>query len=249
MTRLSELLQRLKFCILILLFYSATALAKTETGSFQIEYTAENNYLSAGTATWSLQKKNSDWVMQLSTSPSRLVRLAGVGKVVETSVLNDLEPPFQASSYRYTDSKRKRKNYAATISATGNEIEIVRPDQTLSIPVNGIVVIDRLAATLAVARHLESDPKFKSLEFKVLDRNGVRDMVCTNLGTETLTLGKASFSAFIVENSRPGSTRKTRTWFGKIDEDSKQRLLPIKIEQYKGKELVLRLSLKHYTLH
>lgn len=227
-----------------------TSSVRAEQQAFQIQYEAANDYVSAGTANWSMVEGDSGWVMQLSTSPSRLVKLAGVGKIVETTVLSAPEPPFQAISYSYTDSKRKRKNFHASRSETSEEITIVRPDKTISVPVDGNIIIDRLSATLAVATELATNPNFQHLQFKVLDRNGVRDMEFNNLGREQIKLEKLTFDAFVVESGRPGGKRKTRTWFAVIGDSKKsQRPLPVKIEQYKNNELVLRLSLTKYTLN
>jgi len=232
-------------CILLV-----TTVVRANPKSFSIQYVAENDYISAGTATWSMGKDSSGWVMRLSTSPSRLVRLAGVGKIMETTILSTPQPPFYAISYRYTDSKRKSKNYSASPSETTDEIVIVRSDKTLSVPADDAVVIDRLSATLTVAAELTQNPAFQTLQFKVFDRNGIRDMEFKNRGKETIRLGSKSFDAYIVESGRPNSSRKTKTWFGLVgDSAAAQRLLPVKIEQFKNNELVLRLSLTKYKLH
>ncbi len=176
--------------------------------------------------------------------------MAGVGKVVETTVLNAIDPPFKAISYSYADSKRKRKSYSAALSDSGDEIVITRSDQTITIPASEGSVIDRLSATLAVSSELTVNPDFESLKFTVLDRNGVRDMVFNNLGKETIKLGKNTIDTYVVESGRPGSSRITRTWFASIgDTEKKHRPLPVKIEQYKNNDLVLRLSLIKYTLN
>jgi len=250
------------FCILLV---ASTAHAQTESPSFQIQYAAENDYISAGTASWSLIKDANRWVMRLSTSPTRLIRLAGVGKIVETTVLSAPEPPFKVISYSYSDSKRKRKNYSAVASNTDDEIVITRRDKTITVPMSEVAVIDRLSATLMVATELTVNPDFDSLNISVLDRNGVRDMIFHNLGLETIKLGKKTFDTYVVESGRPGSSRKTRTWFASMGSpdsssrdssspdsnspDSNRRPLPVKIEQYKNQELVLRLSLVKYTQH
>jgi hypothetical protein len=218
--------------------------------AFQIQYEAENDYLSAGTASWSLTQQDSGWVLQLTTSPSRLVRLAGVGKIVETAVLHAPEPPFKAIAYSYKDSKRKKKNYSAALAKDTDEIVITRADQSIVIPAGDTGVIDRLSATLAVSTELTRNPEFNSLQFKVLDRNGVRDMVFHNIGVETIRLGKQTYVSHLIESSRPGSSRKTRTWFAPVgNTEDRQRLLPVKIEQYKKDSLVLRMSLSNYILN
>jgi len=169
---------------------------------------------------------------------------------METTILSTPQPPFYAISYRYTDSKRKSKNYSASPSETTDEIVIVRSDKTLSVPADDAVVIDRLSATLTVAAELTQNPAFQTLQFKVFDRNGIRDMEFKNRGKETIRLGSKSFDAYIVESGRPNSSRKTKTWFGLVgDSAAAQRLLPVKIEQFKNNELVLRLSLTKYKLH
>lgn len=231
--------------ICILLVTTATY-AQSDASSFEIQYAAENDYITAGTASWSLTKDDNHWVMRLATSPSRLIRMAGVGKVVETTVLTAPKPPFKAITYNYSDSKRKRKNYSATLSDADDKIVITRSDQTITVPVSGGAVIDRLSATLAVASELTVNPTFESLSIRVLDRNGVRDMIFNNLGKEKIKLGKKTIDTYVVESGRPGSSRKTRTWFGTLG-DIDQRPLPVKIEQYKNQELVLRLSLIKFT--
>ena len=234
-------IQRL-FIGIFILFAASTAQA--ELRPFKLQYQAENDFISAGTATLSLVKEQRGWVMRLATSPSTLVRMAGVGKIVETTLLSANEPPFKAVSYSYNDSKRKRKSFSAVRTNSGENIVITRSDQTITVSTSDQIVSDRLSAILAVAKELYLKPNFKTLDFTVLDRNGVRKLVFKNLGLQSINLGDSSIDTYVVESGRPGSSRTTRTWFASLDKTlEKQIPLPVKIEQYKNDDLIVRLSL------
>ena len=219
----------------------------THAQSFEIKYSASNDHVSAGSAYWTLTQEESAWTMRLTTAPNRLARVAGVRKFVETAVLASPEPPFKAISFNHTNSKRKSKNFSATVNKDRNKIVVERPDQTLVVPINEGTIIDRLSVTLTVAAELETNPQFETLSYKVLDKHGARDMVFNNLGIEKVKFKKRVIEAYIVESRRPGSSRTTRTWFSAIDDSAANgRLLPIKIEQYKKAKLVLRLTLSKF---
>ena len=210
-----------------------------ELHPFELQYKAQNNYISAGTATLSLIEEEDGWLLRLATSPNSIARMAGVGKIEEKTLLSANAPPFKALAYSYKDNKRKSNSLSALASDTGAEIVITKSDQTITVPTNDRTVSDRLSATLAVATELHVNPNFDKLTFAVLHRNGVRDLVNKNLGTQLIKVNDNTFSAYLVESGRPGSSRKTRTWFAALDETVKsQRPLPVKIEQYKNLSLI-----------
>jgi len=227
---------------LSLLFAPTLILAQ----SFEIKYKASNDHFSAGWAYWSLTQDGSGWKMRLTTAPNRLARVAGVGKIAETAVLTSPIPPFNATSFSHINSKRESKNFTTTLAEAG-KIVVERTDQTTTVPVTEGIVIDRLSVILTVASELQTNPQFEKLTFKVLDRHGARDMVFNNLGKEKINFQQRNVEAYVVESRRPGSSRKTKTWFSNLNELTDDRLLPIKIEQYKNKKLVLRLSLSKFT--
>ena len=242
-----------KFLIGICILLAASA-ARAESNLFEqhpfkLVYKAQNNYISAGTATLSLIKEESGWLLRLATSPNSIARMAGVGKIEEKTLLSAAAPPFKALSYSYKDKKRNSNSFSALVSDNGAEIVITKSDQTITVPTSDPLVSDRLSATLAVANELHVNPDFDKLTFAVLHRNGVRGLVYKNLGTQLIELDSNTVEAYLVESGRPGSSRKTRTWFAALDETVKsQRPLPVKIEQYKNNDLILRLLLTDFDL-
>jgi hypothetical protein len=231
---------------LVTLALSVSPRALAEPGPFTLRYSAENSYLTAGTATLSLAKSEQGWTMTLATKPTRLVRMAGVGKVIETAVLASAEPPFKVSSYSFYDSKRKKKNYSAILSTDENAYVIERHDKNINVPIGEEAIIDRLSATLKIAAQLQVDPQFERVQYKVLEPNGLRDVVFKNLGQQTISVASKQMQCYLVESGRPGSSRVTRTWFAALNNDTKS-LTPVRMEQYKKDELTLRFSLIQYS--
>ena len=242
-----------KFLIGICIFL-ATSTTRAESKPFELhpfklQYKAQNNYISAGTATLSLIKEDSGWLLRLATSPNSIARMAGVGKIEEKTLLSANAPPFKALSYSYKDNKRKSNSFSALVSNNGAEIVITKSDQTIKVPTSDRTVSDRLSATLAVATELHVNPDFDKLNFAVLHRNGVRDLANKNLGTQSIKVDNNTVAAYLVESGRPGSSRKTKTWFAVLDETTKNQIpLPVKIEQYKNNDLILRLLLIDFDL-
>ena len=234
-------------CILLAASTTRAESKPFELHPFELQYKAQNNYISAGTATLSLIEEEDGWLLRLATSPNSIARMAGVGKIEEKTLLSAAAPPFKALSYSYKDKKRNSNSFSALVSDNGAEIVITKSDQTITVPTSDPLVSDRLSATLAVATELHVNPDFDKLTFAVLHRNGVRGLVYKNLGTQLIELDNSTVEAHLVESGRPGSSRKTRTWFAALDETVKsQRPLPVKIEQYKNNDLILRLLLTDF---
>lgn len=229
-----------------MLILAASTRAQAEPRPFTLRYSAENSYLTAGTATLSLAKSEQGWTLTLATKPTRLVRMAGVGKVIETAVLASAEPLFQVTSYSFYDSKRKKKNYSAVLSADADAYVIERHDQNINVSIGEEAIIDRLSAILKIAVQLLDDPEFEQVQYKVLEPNGLRDVVFKNLGQQTISVAGKQMPCYLVESGRPGSSRITRTWFAALNNDEKS-LTPVRMEQYKKDELTLRFSLLQYT--
>lgn len=219
---------------------TAQTLMPGDIEPFEVEYEVGNNLISAGTATLRLDKNADLWTYSLNTKPRGVFKLAGKGRISESSTftLEEKEGEIFLRPQQYTfrqDEERRRAIDASfdwdaktlTHVYRGNEVT-----QSLEEP-----VLDRLTVTLLIMNALRHD--FQQALLPIFDTDKIKQVKFTHAGDEELNtpLGKIETHRVLNVNARGGS-RETTTWFApSLD------YLPIKIEHRKRGDLVARLSL------
>jgi len=208
---------------------------------FEVVYEVGNHLINAGTAQLSLTQDGDLWSYSLNTTPRGLIKLAGKGKINESSTIRfeekDGKLHMQPQTYVYRQDDERRRAVDATFDWENKRVtHTYRGEETIE---NfDTPVIDRLSATLLMMNALRRD--FESAELQIFDTGRIKAVSFTNTGTETLDtpLGKIETIRVTNENAAGGS-RQTVTWFApSLD------YVPIKIEHRKRGELVARLNLK-----
>lgn len=241
---LSRTLHRTAICLAITLFVSGTAIAQSlkpgDLAPFEVEYEVGNNLISAGTATLQLAQTGDIWNYSLNTKPRGVFKLAGKGRISESSQFTVMESDgavqLQPQSYSYRQDEEKRRAVDATFDWTANTItHIYRGNEvteTLEEP-----VLDRLTVTLLIMNALRHD--FTQAQLPIYDTDKIKLVEFVNDGMEELKTPLGNVQTHrVVNRNASGGSRETTTWFApSLD------YLPIKIEHRKRGELVARLSL------
>ena len=212
-----------------------------EVEPFDVVYEVGNHLITAGTAQLSLTQEGDLWTYSLNTTPRGILKLAGKGKINETSTFKlsetDGKLQIQPQTYLYRQDDERRRQVDATFDWDKNQVtHLYRGEEkteTFDQP-----LIDRLSATLLMMNGLRRD--FESTELQVFDTGRIKAVSFTRDGTETLEtpLGKVETIRVINKNAS-GGTRQTTTWFApSLD------YVPVKIEHRKRGELVARLKLQ-----
>jgi len=208
---------------------------------FEVVYDVGNHLINAGTAQLSLTQEDELWTYSLNTKPRGILKLAGKGKITETSTIRLPEENgkllIQPQTYIYRQDDERRRAVDATFDWDNNSITHLyrgkESTDTFDTP-----VIDRLSATLLIMNALRQN--FESMELQVFDTGRVKSVTFTNTGTEILETPLGQIHTLRVTNrSTTGGSRETTTWFApELD------YVPVRIEQRKRGELVARLTLK-----
>lgn len=218
----------------------AQSIEAGDVAPFEIVYEVGNHLINAGTAQLSLTQEGDIWTYSLKTKPRGILKLAGKGKIDETSTFQLTESDgslmIQPQTYMYRQDDERRRAVDATFNWNDNNVTHVyrgkQNTETFDTP-----IIDRLSATLLMMNALRHD--FVSAELLVFDTGRIKTVAFTNDGNEMLDtpLGKIDTIRVINKNATGGS-RETTTWFApSLD------YVPVKIEHRKRGELVARLNL------
>lgn len=207
---------------------------------FEVEYEVGNNLINAGTAVLRLEKNADLWTYSLNTKPRGVFKLAGKGRISESSTFTleerDGEIFLQPQQYTFRQDEERRRAIDASFDwdaktlthvYRGNEVT-----QTLEEP-----VLDRLTVTLLIMNALRHD--FEKAELPIFDTDKIKQVEFIHTGYEELKtpLGMIETHRVLNLNAKGGS-RETTTWFApSLD------YLPVKIEHRKRGDLVARLSL------
>jgi len=243
-TRLARPAALIATCMVSLLSLGTVKAQTIEVGDiapFEVVYEVGNHLINAGTAQLSLTQEGDLWSYSLNTQPRGILKLAGKGKINESSTIRFAERDgqllIQPQTYMYRQDDERRRAVDATFDWDNNSItHVYRGEETTES--FDEPVIDRLSATLLMMNALRHD--FESAELQVFDTGRIKKVAFTNTGIETLDtpLGKIETIRVTNENATGGS-RQTTTWFApELD------FVPVKIEHRKRGELVARLNLQ-----
>jgi len=219
---------------------SISAVAE-DIAPFDVNYDVGNNLINAGSATLSLTNSDGLWQYSLNTKPKGIFKLAGKGRLKETSVFElvpiDKGVQIQPQIYAYRQDKERSRSVDAQFDWSAKTLSWQRKGkegtETLSTK-----TLDRLSVTLAVMNALRHD--FTTLELPVFDNGRIKTMLFINQGKVVLDtrLGKIE-TLQVRSQNKAGGSRHTDTWFApSLD------YVPVRIEQFKRDELIARLSLK-----
>jgi len=212
-----------------------------EFAPFEVVYEVGNNHINAGSAVLLLDNQGDEWVYSLKTKPTGVFKLTGKGKIQEISVFTVSNTSerlvLEPLRYSYRQDNESRRSVDAWFDLDKKQFTYKRRDEenTESMPEP---LLDRLSVTLSVMDALQKDG-FEQAELKVFDNGRVKTMLFTNEGAETVKTRMGNLETIRVRsNAVGGGTRHTTTWFA-----PELGYVPVKIEQYKRKKLVARLTL------
>jgi len=220
---------------------SAQTIMAEDIAPFDVNYDVGNNLINAGSATLSLTQTDGLWQYSLNTKPKGIFKLAGKGRLQETSVFElvqiDQGVQIQPQVYAYRQDKERNRSVDAQFDWSAKTLSWQRKGkegtETLSTK-----TLDRLSVTLAVMNALRHD--FTTLELPGFDNGRIKTMLFTYQGEVVLDtrLGKIE-TLQVRSQNKAGGSRHTTTWFApSLD------YVPVRIEQFKRDELIARLSLK-----
>jgi len=212
-----------------------------EFAPFEVEYEVGNNHINAGSAVLQLAQEGDEWIYSLKTRPTGVFKLTGKGKIQEVSVFTVSSAPqslkISPQRYTYRQDKETRRSVDAWFDWNKNQLTYERRGEQATEAIDG-PLLDRLSVTLKVMDELQRDG-FDQKQLKVFDNGRVKTMLFTNEGVETVKtlMGKLE-TIRVRSNAVGGATRHTTTWFA-----PELGFVPVKIEQFKRKKLVARLTL------
>ncbi len=218
----------------------AQSIKASDLAPFQVIYEVGNNLMSAGSARLILANEGDEWHYSLKTSPRGMFKLAGKGRLSETSTFTVVEQngliSMQPQTYEYRQDNERRRAVDAqfdwdektiTHLYRGNEVT-----DTFTDP-----VLDRLTVTLLIMNALRND--FDKATLPIFDTGKIKLVEFINDGEETLKTPIGDIETIrVINRNATGGSRETATWFA-----PSLGYVPIKIEHRKRDELVVRLSL------
>ncbi|MFK7859056.1 MAG: DUF3108 domain-containing protein [Granulosicoccus sp.] len=231
-------------CVVSLLSLGKVHAQTIEPGDiapFEVVYEVGNHLIKAGTAQLSLTQEDDLWTYSLNTTPRGLLKLAGKGKINESSTIRFTEHDgkllIQPQTYTFRQDEERRRAVDATFDWENKAItHVYRGEETTE--TFDTPLIDRLSATLLMMNALRHD--FQSAQLQVFDTGRIKTVAFTNTGMETLDTPLGRIETIRVTNENAdGGTRMTTTWFAPALD-----YVPVKIEHRKRGELVARLNLK-----
>jgi len=213
---------------------------------FAAKYAVENDYLSAGSAYLKLNSiDNGGYEFSFYTKPSGFLRMMKKGKITERALLPAISTTFESTYYRYEDKSNAGKSFETTFDRQKKTATIQQNGEAKTVAISDKVT-DRLSMMLTVMNRIAEQPDFNTLQIDELASNGVKSMEFTNRGLEDQTGFFGTIAAARIHNQREGSARETLTWFAA--DPTSGAVVPVKIEQYKSGELVLRLKLTAFSV-
>jgi len=227
----------------LLVAASSTQAQSIRTGDiapFEVEFNVGNNLINAGTARLSLRKEAQRWTYTLNTTPKGILKLAGKGKILESSTIQFIESDgfikMQPTTYLFRQDDERRRAVDARFDWAEQSIEHTYRGNTVLESFEG-ELYDRLSVTLLIMNALRND--FVNTTLQVFDTGRVKKVAFSNDGTEVLKTPIGRFDTIrVINKNAAGGTRETTTWFAPALD-----YLPIKIEHRKRSELVARLTL------
>lgn len=241
------------WCIATTFFPAAFATADADTAwvleqslaPFSASYAVGNDVLQAGKASVMLDKNGAnEWVYTLTTEPMGLFKLAGKGRILETSTFAIVDqnngPIIQPKSYKYRQDNEQKRAIDATFNWGQMQLYFSRGANNTQATLNADT-LDRMSMTITLMNKLTTD--FESFNLNVFDGGRIKQLQVVNEGTESLSTNLGELTTIRVKTHNLSSSRReTITWFAPALQN-----LPVQIEQKKDGKLVARLSVSEYT--
>lgn len=218
----------------------AQSIRSGDIAPFEVEFNVGNNLINAGSARLSLTQVDDLWTYTLSTKPRGILKLAGKGKILETSTIKfdalDDGLQMQPQSYVYRQDDERRRAVDANFDWQQKSIKHTYRGNTVDEAFKG-PLYDRLSVTLLIMNALRHE--FEQTELQVFDTGRIKTVAFSNDGTEVLKTPLGNIETIrILNRNAAGGSRETTTWFApSLD------YVPVKIEHRKRGELVARLTL------
>lgn len=222
----------------------AWALEKTLV-PFTASYTVGNNSIVAGRADIELSKMGpeNDWHYSLSTKPSGLFRLTGKGRVQESAAFQIVDENtafiIKPRSYKFRQDREQKRAIDATFIWSQKQLYFKRGKDNDALDINANT-LDRMTMTVAMMSNLT--PDFDTFTMTIFDGGKLKKLELVNEGIEKIktVLGEVE-TVRVRTTNMAGSKRETITWFAPSLNN-----VPVRIEQLKNGDLVVRLSINLY---
>ncbi len=230
----------------IALLFSFQAEAQSSVPAFKMTYTLENNYITAGTADFTLAGDNTNgYQLVLQTNPTGVFRFSNKGKIREAAELASLTAPFLSSKYSYTNFGNEKRSYTTVYDRENGEAVSMRNGKSETFEIDDDAV-DRLSMTLTVMNHLNENPDDKEFSIKLLEQSGTEVITFVSKGQDSIKTDIGLLKATRIDRQRANSNRHTVTWFASIGPEGLP--IPIQIEQYKRGKMSIRLKVRAFSV-
>ena len=214
--------------------------------TFTATYTVQNKFVTGGKALLTLQSvQEQRYQLRLETKPTGVFKLSKKGKIIETSELTTLKPPFLSSFYSYVNKGDDERNFSITYDRDKGEAIVENRGNVERININTDVQ-DRLSMTLSVMSQLQSNPQTEAFKLPLFDNKKAADVEFTIKGQQILDTDIGKQNTTLVERRRVNSNRHTITWFSKLGPANLP--VPVQIEQYKRGKMTLRLKITKFSV-
>ncbi|HEX5056098.1 MAG TPA: DUF3108 domain-containing protein [Gammaproteobacteria bacterium] len=207
-------------------------------------YTAKYSVISSGAtvaeAVYTLTRSGRGWEFRAHAKPSRMASLFISTEIDEYSRLETLGGALRPLQYRYEqaagnahDSKNLRVDYdwqAGSLNVSNGVTSrqlALKPD-----------TYDPLSAQLAVIQCMKNN--CANMDYRVLDEMELQQRIFERDGTETVQTALGDYSA--VKISYHKGKRRTTLWLAPA-----LQYIPVKIQQFKGKELKSEMRISAMT--
>ncbi len=230
----------------IALLCSFQAEAQQPVPEFKVTYTLENNYITGGTADFTLAGNDENgYQLVLQTNPTGVFRFSNKGKIREAAELVSLSAPFLSSTYSYTNFGNEKRSYTTTYDRKNGLATSIRNGKSETFKIDDDAV-DRLSMTLTVMSHLNENPDAKEFSVKLLEQSGTEVITFVSKGQVSLKTDIGLLKTTRIDRQRANSNRHTVTWFASIGPDDLP--IPVQIEQYKRGKMSIRLKAIAFTV-
>lgn len=234
------------FTILLLLGVTVNStVSANPLSDFTIVYTVENNFLTAGTATFQLRQQ-SDKSARLTfvTTPSGLFRLSRQGRIQEGADITEFEYPVLSQRYFHDNLSKPERSFRIEFDRDNRQSTLEYKGQSTTM-INTQPTVDRLSLLLSLMIKLRDEKDLQQISMPLLDKSGVRRETFMPVRTEQLETALGSFDSQVLSKKREGSNKYELIWFAKLNGGDLP--YPVQFEQYKEGSLVVRLRLEKFN--
>jgi len=171
-----------------------------------------HNYITAGEAQLTLEKKEDHYQLVLETKPSGVFRFTDKGKIKEVAELPSLAPPYLSNKYTYINFGDKDRNYTSVYNRNKGEATIVRRNGVKRMAIDATAV-DRVSMTLALMQKLREQPEIEEFSINTIDGRGPKTFSFASKGQVKLQTEIGTLTATRIDRLRSANNKRNIiTW-------------------------------------